>query len=42
MMKERDMMISMDAMYQVPSEMIPDRYKLVLVSNTSKRKLFFD
>ncbi len=41
-MKERDMMISIDSMYQVPAEMIPDRYKLALVSNQSKRKLFFD
>jgi hypothetical protein len=26
----------------VPSELVPDRYKLVLVSSKSKRKLFFD
>lgn len=35
-------MISKDAMFMVPSELIPDRFKLVLVSSKSKRKLFFD
>ena len=36
------MMIARDSMFMVPSELIPDRYKLVLVPSKSKRKLFFD
>lgn len=42
MMRQRDMMIAKDAMFMVPSELIPERYKLVLVPSKSKRKLFFD
>ena len=42
MMGGHNMMIANDSMFMVPSELIPDRYKLVLVSSKSKRKLFFD
>lgn len=42
MMDGHNMMIAQDAMFMVPSELVPDRYKLVLVSSKSKRKLFFD
>lgn len=42
LMEGHNMMIARDAMFMVPSELVPDRYKLVLVSSKSKRKLFFD
>lgn len=42
MMAGHNMMIAQDAMFMVPSELIPDRYRLILVSSKSKRKLFFD
>ena len=42
LMEGHNIMVSRDAMFMVPSELVPDRFKLVLVSSKSKRKLFFD
>jgi len=39
---ERDNMVIKDSMYNVPESLIPDRYKLILVPQKSKNKLYFD
>jgi hypothetical protein len=39
---ERDAKVIKNSMYEVPESLIPDRYKLILVPQKSKNKLFFD